>query len=256
MLSTFARIAFPYGSTRRVWRGPARGLRIVIEPGIGVSYLFGAEGAAPRFFESKVKPGMTVVDAGANKGQMALLFASLVGRHGRVVAFEPAPVEFASLERNVRLNRLTIISPIRAAVAEMHGTMQFSYAVDRPTQGKLVDVELTYQLDRAETLVVPARPLDSVLDDGVRPDVVKIDVEGAAAGVLRGAQRIIREVRPSFFIELHGPDEQAGVRDHLLPHGYAAHTLDGVAIADPAASWFSPLWCTPTEGAQRQAHHG
>lgn len=245
MLSTLARIAFPYGSVRRVLRGPARGLSVVVEPGIGVSYLFGTEGAAPRFFKSKVMPGMTVVDAGANKGQMALLFASLVGSTGRVVAFEPAPMEFASLERNVRINGLTRVTPIQAAAAETEGTLQFSYAVDNPTQGKLVNVEPTYRVAQAQTLVVRARRLDSVLDDGVWPDVVKIDVEGAAAAVLRGAQRIISEVRPAFFIELHGPEEQAGVRDDLLVHGYTAQTLDGLPVPDPTQDWFSPLWCTP-----------
>jgi len=221
-----------------------------VEPGIGVSYLFGTESAAPRFFSRKVMPGMTVLDAGANKGQMALLFASLVGSTGRVVAFEPAPKEFASLERNVKINGLTRVTPIQAAAAEIEGTMQFSYAADSPTQGKLVDVEPTYRLGHAQTLVVQAKRLDSVLDDGVWPDVVKIDVEGAAAAVLRGARRIINEIRPAFFIELHGPEEQAGVRDDLLAHGYTAQTLDGTPVPDPTRDWFSPLWCTPV-GAPR-----
>jgi FkbM family methyltransferase len=53
---------------------------------------------------------MTVVDVGANKGQMALIFAALVGPFGTVVAIEPAPGPFASLQRNVRLNNLQAAS--------------------------------------------------------------------------------------------------------------------------------------------------
>lgn len=247
MLKRLARIAFPYGSVRRVLRGPARGLKIVVEPGLGVSYLFATEDAAPRFFTTRLSPGMTVVDAGANKGQMALLFASLVGKTGRVFAFEPAPAEFASLERNVRMNGLSQVTPVQAAVADVAGTMAFRYAADAPTQGKLANVEPSYQVEDTQTIAVRSTPLDDILEKGVRPDLVKIDVEGAAAAVLRGARRVIQEVRPVFFIELHGPEEQEGVRDNLLAQGYTARTLDGRKVPDETAGWYSPLWCTPAD---------
>jgi hypothetical protein len=73
--------------------------------------------------------------------------------------------------------------------------------------------------------------------------VIKIDVEGGAAAVLRGAARILDERGPGVYLELHGPEEQAGVRDELLARGYVARTVSGEIISDPVTRWASPLWC-------------
>ena len=248
MRDPLARLLFPFGSTRRVLRGPARGLRFVVEPGMGATYALGTEAAAPRDFARWVRPGATVYDLGANKGQMALLFAALVGPSGRVVSLEPAPAEAASLRRNVALNGLATVRVVEAAAAEAAGSLTFAYDPAHPTQGKLVGVEQTYALPEAGTLAVPTLPLDALLDEEPPPDVLKVDVEGAAAAVLRGAVRVLEEVRPRLFIELHGPEEQAGLRDEVLARGYVAETLDGRRVADPTAGWHSPLWCHPAEG--------
>ena len=237
------RTVFPYGSKRRVLRGPARGTRFVVEPGIGLNYALATDAAAPRFFCDKIRTGMTVYDLGANKGQMAMLFAALVGPTGRVLAFEPAPAECASLERNVSLNGLSQVRVINAAAAEKAGEMTFTYADNRPTQGKLAEVEPTYVIPGASVLRVRTVALDDLLAEEPPPDVIKIDVEGAAASVLRGAHRILDEVGPSIYLELHGPEEHAALADELLSRGYWVESLDGRTIADPAREWHSPVWC-------------
>jgi FkbM family methyltransferase len=184
-----------------------------------------------------------VWDVGANKGQMTLLFAALVGPAGRVVAIEPAPAEFAGLAANIRINQLSNVEPLQAAAADAEGQLAFTYAAGRPTQGKLQDVERTYVIPGAETLAVRALRIDSLVTDHVTPDVIKIDVEGAAASVLRGAAGLLAESSPRIYLELHGPEEQAGVRDELLARGYVAETIDGARVPDPTAGWHSPLWC-------------
>ncbi|WP_233247757.1 FkbM family methyltransferase [Caulobacter endophyticus] len=50
-----------------------------------------------------VKPGMTVVDVGANLGYFTLLMADLVGAGGRVHAFEPNPQIATLLARSVSM---------------------------------------------------------------------------------------------------------------------------------------------------------
>jgi hypothetical protein len=91
---------------------------------------------------------------------------------------------------------------------------------------------------------VSAQRLDDLLDPGARVDFMKIDVEGAAAVALRGASRILDDQRPVIYIELHGPDEQAGVRDELLSRGYVARRLDGTDVGDPTTAWSTPLVCS------------
>ena len=132
--------------------------------------------------------------------------------------------------------------PNGTRAAESEGELAFAHAPDRPTQGKLLDVEATLVIE-ADTLTVPTRPLDDVLDDEPPPDVMKVDIEGAAASALRGATRVLEEVGPPIYLELHGPEEQAGVRDELLTRWYVAETLDGERVVDPTVGWHSPLWC-------------
>src|SRR5256885_3617441 len=53
-----------------------------------------------------LRPGMVVVDAGANEGFYSVFMATRVGGDGQVIAVEPSPRERARLERNVTINNL------------------------------------------------------------------------------------------------------------------------------------------------------
>jgi FkbM family methyltransferase len=217
-------------------------MRFIVEPAIGFNYLLGTPKVAPRYFEQWIRSGDTVYDVGANKGQMALVFARLVGPAGRVIALEPAANEFRSLERNVGLNSLGYVRAINAAAAQESGTVVFEYNPSYPSQGKLASVEPSYVVPGVDRITVPAIALDELLQSERAPDIIKIDVEGAAAGVLRGAQRIL-DAAPGIFIELHGPEEQAAVKTELVARGYIVQNMSGERVADPTGAWQNPLWC-------------
>jgi hypothetical protein len=107
-----------------------------------------------------------------------------------------------------------------------------------------VGVEPSYRLHGGVELTVNTVSLDEALADGMpAPALIKIDVEGGAGSVLRGASRLLATVAPAVYLELHGPEEQAAVRDLLLPHGYCAESLTGARVTDPVSTWTSPLWC-------------
>lgn len=168
MKQRLVRLFLPYGKEKRVLRGPARGMRFIVERElVSVMPL-----VLPTHFGRWIKPGMTIYDVGANKGQMVLLFASLVGPAGRVVAFEPAPIEFSSLVRNIDLNKLRWVKPVKAAVAD--------------TEGKLLPVDSTYVKNTWRQFLVSTILLDDVLTQEPLPDVIKIDVEGGAGSCSEG----------------------------------------------------------------------
>ena len=111
-------------------------------------------------------------------------------------------------------------------------------------QVKLAAVEPTYVNEGADAFEVETMTLDGLIAEGLPvPDLLKIDVEGAAAAVLRGAARLLDERSPRIYLDLHGPEEQEGVRDELLSRGYVAETVDGEIVPDPTAEWHTPLWC-------------
>src|ERR1039458_5553381 len=63
-------------------------------------------------FRSLLAPGQTAVDVGANMGFVTTMLASIVGRSGRVLAFEPSPTVFAKLKKTISANALSQVVPM------------------------------------------------------------------------------------------------------------------------------------------------
>ncbi len=234
---------YPYGAVRRVWCGPVKGLRFVIEPGIGISYTMGRGAYHFDFLQSRCRPGMTVYDIGANRGQMALFFARLVGPSGRVYCFEPVPALVQSLQRNLEINGLERVAVCAAAVADHVGTTVFLYNQQRPTTGRLSEIaHPDAKRTLTERLKVSTTTLDQLIAEGAPvPDLIKIDVEGGLAPVLAGAQHFLEQTHPELYVELHSFEERTAVH-HLLSRGFVAKTLSGVRVERPEESRETALW--------------
>ncbi len=236
---------YPIGKICLVRRGPLKGLRFRVTSGMGFTYAWGI-GVEQWDFSGLVQPGMCVYDIGANCGQSTLHLATLVGASGRIVAFEPIEDLFANLVFNLELNSLSHVTPVLAAASEKGGQIDFLFDSNFATQGRLAEVEPTHVLPRARTISVRAFRLDNFASEHwPAPQFLKIDVEGGAGAVLRGAKDLLADHRPKIFIELHGPEEQQAVHDLLVTFGYKARTPSGAEIKNPTVGWHSPLICEP-----------
>jgi FkbM family methyltransferase len=134
-----------------------------------------------------VRPGMTVLDVGGNLGLYTLQLSRLVGPAGRVVTFEPDPEVFALLQRNIGLNGCPNVEAHNLALGRRH---------DRLTLRRLIlnsgDNTLGAGgsgLFRRE-IAIEVVALDEFLP-ALRPDLVKIDVQGWELEVLRGMERTL-----------------------------------------------------------------
>lgn len=155
-----------------------------------------------------VRPGMTVLDIGAHVGYYSRRSARLVGDGGHVFAFEPHPRTFETLARNLR--PYPNVTPVQAAVAEAEGTAELYDYLMMSASGSLHYDESMRDLQKAQlsasdiapriasdfpvqTYTVRTLALDDYLaGEGVeRVDVVKMDIEGAEIGALRGMRGII-----------------------------------------------------------------
>jgi len=71
-----------------------------------------------RLFRDLLKPGMTVVDVGANIGLYTAIAAGRVGPAGRVIAVEPEGRNCRLIHQTLELNRFTNVEVVQAAVSD------------------------------------------------------------------------------------------------------------------------------------------
>jgi len=151
-------------------------------------------------FRAAVRPGATVLDVGANIGAYTLLFAMWAGPSGRVMAFEPSPRSVEGLREHLRLNGVADrVEIVEAAVSNAEGTASFDCS-GASGANALVGAGRA----GADAITVETTTLDACCESrGVRPSVIKIDVEGAELEVLRGGRRTLAQPGLDVFVEFH-----------------------------------------------------
>jgi FkbM family methyltransferase len=153
-------------------------------------------------FKKILRPGMVVVDVGANIGYFSLLAASCVGNSGRVFAIEPWPANFAVLKNAVQRNGLRQVSIFSYGLGATDSIGRVSQADQKIFNNRTASMAG----DDAEGLAVVVKSLDQCLDAwGVeRVDLLKVDVDGFETQVLAGAQSSLRSGRiRNIIIELN-----------------------------------------------------
>lgn len=153
-------------------------------------------------------PGMIMLDIGAHVGYYSRRYAKILGANGRIFAFEPHPRTFAALQHNVR--RLPQVTAVQLALAEQEGTAELHDYLMMSASGSLHydetlaamqksqthDTDIAPRIGRtfaAQTFTVRTTPVDDFLAQQSikRVDLVKMDIEGAEIGALRGMKRTI-----------------------------------------------------------------
>jgi FkbM family methyltransferase len=186
-----------------------------------------------RHLRSVLGPGDVFVDVGANIGYYTLLAAGLVGREGRVLAFEPEPVAFESLRRSVAANDLEQVDCLEMALADHEGRDELFLA--RDTAHSLVEAT-SRDSAFAGTVPVSVTTLDRCWAarglDARRLRLVKVDVEGDEPRALRGMLQTLTVARPPLWVEVRGPrgsrrapNTAEACQQVLAPLGYRSHRL-------------------------------
>jgi FkbM family methyltransferase len=178
----------------------------------------GFENAERYFVERFLQPEMTVLDIGAHHGFYTLLASKRVGPLGKVISFEPSPREHRALRLHLLLNRCRNVIVERLALGD-EDTESDLYVVENWGSGcnSLRPPDIPAGTSK---LRVRVRRLDSWLAQrGIsRIDFIKLDVEGAELGVLKGAAQFL-EMRPRPVILA----EVQNIR--TLPWGYRANQI-------------------------------
>ncbi len=194
-------------------------------------------------------PGETAIDAGANVGLMSNLLAHAVGPDGRVVSFEPHPLVFSTLARNVArweaVDHIHVIEARQAAVSSAAGTLPLT--VDPETFALNKGTASLEHADPAHAVEVETVALDGELSSAV--GVLKLDVEMHELEALRGAESLLaRRLIRDIVFEEHEPPPTP-VTSLLESHGYEVMSvrqgLTGPVICTPAEAHSRKLWDAP-----------
>ena len=132
-----------------------------------------------------LRPGMRVLDVGANIGYFSLLASKLVGPEGSVLSVEPDPLNAALLEANMARNGCDNVTVLQAAAGAEPGEVTLlTYAVGGWEQGGGRGDRGGGHADR-----VPCVRLDDEVEGPL--DVVKVDAEGFDHLVMQGLRRAL-----------------------------------------------------------------
>ncbi|MGQ2186040.1 FkbM family methyltransferase [Bradyrhizobium barranii] len=147
---------------------------------------------------SHINPCGIVCDVGANKGSFLFWLARWCTQ-GRVVAFEPQQDLAQYLSRMCSSLGLRNVTVEAKAVFSEAGEREFFIPDGHKPGASLSPAALSYA--SILTVSVPVVTLDEYFLESERVSVLKIDVEGAEAGVFEGAARLLERDRPLLVFE-------------------------------------------------------
>jgi FkbM family methyltransferase len=240
--------------------GPNAGMKLAVDRTTPRYYWLDPnyESAVVQVLGDWVLPGMIVADVGAHIGFMTMYLAQRVGSSGTVLSFEPSPAPLAQLRHNIQINSLANVKPMAIALSDNAGQARF-VVLPHSTTSRLAGADRIENAD-AQSIEVQMMRLDELIFGAGGParlDVLKIDVEGNEGAVLRGASRVMAELRPTMLIEVHTAAalgdclRQLGAANYqvsaLHPNPYYDAALIDSSAAEREASGFSMnhLRCVP-----------
>jgi FkbM family methyltransferase len=206
----------------------------------------GHEDALAPVLDSLLPEGGVLLDVGAHVGRWSLRLAA---KASKVIAVEPNPDTAAVLRYHIGLNQVTNVTVIEAAAWDEPARLRLEDPNRKVTGGST-------RVLAAEDGTVDALPLDAVLEDEDRIDLVKLDVEGADLHALAGMAGTLARLWPVLFIEDHsiyGYYERDDLLAVLEEMGYQGQVVTAMLAGGRTAPYVIARPClTASEMAEAQ----
>jgi FkbM family methyltransferase len=221
--------------------GKLKGIRLWINTKRNSSFLDMINGKYDDFIYdllSKYKSKKCVIwDIGAHIGFHSLGFARTVGDNGRVLAFEPNVYNVKRLKKNIAGNPDLSgrIKVLEKALSYKKGNAIFITTDDidsaKSSGGYLSEAMPPLPKDSYATFKSTKVVVDTIdnflkYNSSSTPNIIKIDVEGAEANVLRGGKEFLKKRNPLIIAEIHNITSMLNVANILINTGYKIEIVD------------------------------
>ena len=162
-----------------------------------------------------VKPGDVVLDIGANIGYYTVIMSKIVGKTGKVLAFEPTKHFFDVLQSTVEINNLTNVQLYDFGISDNNSESEISIGEHSATIHWLKDSERNGGIPISVEQIILKRLDDIISSMNIdKLDFIKIDVDGHEPAFLDGAWETLNKYKPTILMEI---DHQ-----HYRKAGYLA----------------------------------
>jgi FkbM family methyltransferase len=177
----------------------------------GISRALGINGSREDdmifLIQKYLKKGATVIDCGSNIGFYPILESQIVGKSGKLVCIEPDPRNYELLKKNVALIDPGIkVWDFNIAVSSRKGSMNLLVAF-ASNLNRIVKND--GNVAKGDVIEVDVNTVDWLVEElDIKPDFLRMDVEGGEVDVIKGMRKTLENAQPGFVLlfELH-PEE-------------------------------------------------
>ena len=183
------------------------------------------------------KAGDLIFDMGAHCGVSTYHLSKLVGESGKVVAFEPDPVNYEILRRNIQRHGLTNVIAERAAIAGKAGKLGFN---SEGTIGSSLQ-SLLLRDSVGSTVMVDAITLAEAFERWGTPTFCKIDIEGAEIDVLANSADVLKKHPSHFALDTNHPRATGEMTSGEVERMFKSYGYEVKSEANPLlTTWARP----------------
>jgi FkbM family methyltransferase len=140
-----------------------------------------------RAIQENLVEGNTFIDVGAHIGYFTVLASQIVGLNGKVLSFEPFPENFKYLQGNIKLNDLGNVTAYCRGLwdsSTKKGILETAPNMARTIEGNDVEMMTFDSLD-------------------VKPNIIKLDIEGSEPFALRGMAKTLKKYKPILLLKFN-----------------------------------------------------
>jgi len=150
-----------------------------------------------KILDKILKPDSNCIDIGCHKGEIleTILKFSPYGRH---YAFEPIPYLFDYLKEKFKTKNISLYA---VALFDNKGTTTFHHVINAPAYSGIKKRKYATKDVRIDEMTVETDLLDNIIPENESIDFIKIDVEGAEYGVLKGSIKTVKRCKPVIIFE-------------------------------------------------------